>query len=56
MARASSGELASHPIAWLAIALGAIATVLALIVLTILRFLTPGNDPPPEAKAAKKKA
>jgi hypothetical protein len=24
-------------------------------VLTILRFLTPGNDPPPEAKAAKKK-
>jgi putative Mg2+ transporter-C (MgtC) family protein len=36
--------------------LGAMATVLALIVLTILRFLTPGNDPPPEAKAAKKKA
>jgi putative Mg2+ transporter-C (MgtC) family protein len=35
--------------------LGAIATVLALIVLTILRFLTPGNDPPPEAKAAGKK-
>jgi putative Mg2+ transporter-C (MgtC) family protein len=34
--------------------LGAIATVLALIVLTILRFLTPGNDPPPGAKPGKK--
>ena len=33
--------------------LGAIATVLALVVLTILRFLTPGNDAPPGAKPGK---
>ena len=33
--------------------LGAIATILALIVLTILRFLTPGNDPPPGATPGK---
>jgi putative Mg2+ transporter-C (MgtC) family protein len=35
--------------------LGAIATVLALIVLTILRFLTPGNEPPPVARTGNRR-